>query len=187
MKILSTTLTLCLLFFLTPFASAQQAGLLKRGDLVKIELKTPSADALSVNSDYIVSDNGTIKMPYLAQEIPALGISAQTLARKIEAAYRAAQIYTAPTLTASLPEKLGTSSHVITVSGEIRLPQEIPLREGLTLMGAITKAGGFSDFAKVKAVKLLRGNNATFYDMRKIETNGSNNPILQDGDLVIVP
>jgi polysaccharide export outer membrane protein len=186
MKTLFKAICLALLAMLAPLAQAQQAGVLKRGDLVVIELKTPLEDVQSVSSKYVVSERGTIKMPMLEHEISALGITPDALARNIERAYVAAGIYTAPTLTANLPEK-EMPTHVVTVSGEVRLPQEIPLREGLTLMGAITKAGGFGDFANTKKVKLLRGNNATYYDMRKINSDGSNNPYLKDGDLIIVP
>lgn len=185
MKTLYLAICLALLAMFAPSAHAQGAAVLKKGDLVVIELKTPVEDATSVSSKYVVSERGTVKMPMLAQEIPALGITPDALARRIEQAYIAADIYTAPTLTGNLPEK-EQATHVVTVSGEVRLPQEIPLREGLTLMGAITKAGGFGDFAKVSKVKLLRGNNATYYDMRKISNDGSNNPFLKDGDLIIV-
>lgn len=185
MKTLFKAICVALLAMLAPLAHAQQAGVLKRGDLVNIELKTPVEDLQSVSSKYVVSERGTVKMPMLSQEIPALGITPDALARNIERAYVAAGIYTAPTLTANLPEK-EMATHVVTVSGEVRQPVEMPLREGLQLMGAITKAGGFSDFANVKKVKLLRGNNATFYDLRKINSDGSNNPFLKDGDLIIV-
>ncbi|MES2708372.1 MAG: SLBB domain-containing protein [Verrucomicrobiota bacterium] len=186
MKNIIAYLTFGIMTLLSPFVHAQQAGTLKKGDLVIIELKTPVEDTVSVSSKYVVSDNGTVKMPMLAQEIPAVGISPATLARRIEEAYRVADIYTAPTLTAHLPEKEGTASHVIIVSGEVKVPGEWPLREGMTLMAAISRSGGFSDFAKIKAVKLIRGNRATFYDMRRIAPDGSNNPILQDNDQIIV-
>ena len=54
-------------------------------------------------------------------------------------------------------------------------------------MAAINRAGGFSEFAKTAKVKLLRDNREMIYDMRKIQADGSNNPILKDGDAIIVP
>lgn len=172
---------------LSPFAQAQQAGILKKGDMVTIELKTPVEDTVSVSSKYVVSDSGTVKMPMLEREIPAAGLTPNALARRIEEAYRSADIYTAPTLTAHMSDRETTLSHVVVVSGEVRLPGEWPLRDGMTLMAAISKSGGFSDFAKVKGVKLIRGNRAFFYDMRKLEPDGSNNPVLKDGDQIVVP
>ena len=179
------TSTLVLLTALS--VMAQQAGVLKPGDYVVISLQTPAEDASTVTTTYPVSDRGTVKMPMLDQEIPAAGISAPTLARRIEAAYRAADIYTNPTITAALPQDPTQASHVVTVGGEVRGSGEFPLRQGMTLMAAINRAGGFTEFARTKAVKLIRNNDEQLYDMRKIQADGSNNPVLRDGDQIIVP
>ena len=173
--------------FTTSSVMAQQAGVLKPGDSVIISLQTPAEDASTVTTTYPVSDRGTVKMPMLDQEIPAAGISASTLARRIEAAYRAADIYTNPTITAGLPGVDQAPNHVVTVGGEVRGSGEFPLRQGMTLMAAINRAGGFTEFARTKAVKLIRNNNEQLYDMRKIQADGSNNPVLRDGDQIIVP
>lgn len=187
MKFLSFLVSICVLSAFS--AQAQMAGLLKPGDSVIIELKTPAEDAENLTTTYALSDRGTIKMPMLEQEIPANGISASVLARRIEAAYKAAEIYTAPMINVTLPSMTngGMPNHVVNVGGEVRGPGEFPLRQGMTLMAAINRSGGFTEFAKTKAVKLLRGNRETIYDMRKISPDGSNNPILQDGDQIIVP
>ena len=185
MKIILHLLTLVVLTLTATVANAQQGGVLKPGDLVKIELKTPVEDGVAVSSEYVVSDNGTVKMPMLAQEVPATGVTASTLGRRIEAAYRAEQIYTNPTINATLPIS-DLPSHVVTVSGEVRLPSEIPLRQGMQLFTAITKAGGFTEYADPRKVKVIRGNKEFEYDMRSIQANGSNNPVLVDGDCIIV-
>lgn len=186
MKSFIHILALAMMIVLAPASNAQQTGTLKRGDVVIIDLKTPVEDSTSVSSKYVVSDDGTIKMPYLSQPISAAGLNSESLARKIEAAYREGKIYTAPTLTAML-NTTDMASHVFTVSGEVRTPGEFALREGTDLVTAISKAGGFGDFAKTKAVKVIRGNKATIYDMRSIKTDGSNNPLIKDGDTIIVP
>lgn len=187
MKLLSLLLGLCL--FVASSANAQMAGILKPGDSVVIQLKTPAEDAENVTTTYQVSDSGTIKLPMLQQEIPAAGISATSLARRIEAAYRAAEIYSAPMINVTLPSvsEGGMFNHVVNVGGEVKQSGEFPLRQGMTLLQAVNKAGGFTEFAKTKAVKLIRGNREMVYDMRKISPDGSNNPILVDGDQIIVP
>lgn len=186
MKFLIPFLSALLLLSVIP-ARAQQAGLLKPGDAVQIELKTPAEDATNITTLYAVSDRGTIKMPMLEQEIPAIGISTSTLARRIEAAYKAAEIYTAPMINATLPQETGTPNHVVTVGGEVRGSGEFPLRQGMTLMAAINRAGGFTEFAATKRVKLIRDNREMIFDMRKIQADGSNNPVLKDGDQIVVP
>lgn len=188
MKFLLTFLITLLGWVASP-AEAQMAGVLKAGDSVVVELKTPAEDAQNLTTTYAVSDRGTIKMPMLDQEISAAGVSAATLARRIEAAYKAADIYTAPMINVTLPTTTdgGMPNHVVSVGGEVRQTGEFPLRQGMTLMSAINRAGGFSDFAKTKSVKLIRANREMIYDMRKINPDGSNNPTLMDGDQIIVP
>lgn len=186
MKFFSALIAVSLALVALPLR-AQQAGVLKPGDSVIISLQTPAEDAPTVTTSYPISDSGTIKMPMLDQEIPANGVTVSTLARRIEAAYRAADIYTNPTLTVSLPAIDGQVNHVVTVGGEVRGSGEFPLRQGMTLMAAINRAGGFTEFAKIKGVKLIRSNREQIYDMRKINADGSNNPVLRDGDQIIVP
>ena len=187
MKLVSFFAGLCLLT--TGSAQAQMAGVLKPGDSVNIELKTPAEDAPNLTTTYAVSDRGTIKMPMLEQEIPANGITASVLARRIEAAYKAADIYTAPMINVTLPTMTegGIANHVVNVGGEVKGSGEFPLRQGMTLLAAINRAGGFTEFAKTSKIKLIRNNTEQVYDMRKINPDGSNNPVLKDGDQIIVP
>lgn len=187
MKSISVLLAAIIALFSGLPAFAQQGGVLKKSDMVMIELKSPAEDAQVVSANYVVSDSGTIKMPMLDHEIPAVGLTPTALARKIEAAYRSAEIYTNPTINAYMPQEANTPNHVVLVSGEVRVPGEFPLRPGMRLLNAISRAGGFTEFAKVKQVKLIRGSKTMVFDMRNIKEDGSNNPVLQDGDSVIVP
>jgi hypothetical protein len=77
---------------------------------------------------------------------------------------------------------------VIYFMGEVRDPEKnVRFREGMALMGAINGGGGFSEFADTTKFKLLHGLTETTYDMRKIHEDGSNNPLLQNGDQIFVP
>jgi protein involved in polysaccharide export with SLBB domain len=187
MKFLSLLLLAC--FLAAPAVHAQMAGILKPGDSVVIQLKTPAEDAENVTTTYAVSDRGTIKLPMLEQEVSAAGVTASTLARRIEAAYKENEIYTAPMINVTLPtvSEGGMVNHVVNVGGEVRASGEFPLRQGMRLLQAINRAGGFTEFAKTKGVKLIRGNREMIFDMRKINADGSNNPVLMDGDQIIVP
>ena len=79
------------------------------------------------------------------------------------------------------------AARVVNVGGEVRQPGEAPFRENMRLFQAITSRGGFTEFAKVREVKLVRGNKETKYDLRQMKSDGSNNPLLQDGDQITVP
>jgi protein involved in polysaccharide export with SLBB domain len=127
-------------------------------------------------------------MPYLDREIQAAGLSTTELARRIEAAYRAAEIYTNPTINVVINDPSKAAPHVVTVGGEVKGGgAQVPLRENMRLFTAIMSAGGFTEFADVKHVKVIRNNNQKIYDMRKIDAGGANNPFLMDGDTIVVP
>ncbi len=168
-----------------PLASAQTK--LKPTDPIQVELKAPVEDAAVVSTSYTISERGTIKVPHLDQEILAAGCTTSELSRKIEAAYKAADIYTNPTIVVNMQNPTTYVPHVVNVGGEVRNPGEVPLRENMRLFQAITRSGGFTEFAKVREVKLVRGNKETRYDLRNIKPDGSNNPLLMDGDQIVVP
>ncbi len=165
-------------------APAQSVSVLKATDPIKIELKVPAEDAANVSSTYTVSEKGLLKMPYLDQEIQASGLTVSELSRKIEAAYKAGGIYSNPTVIVLLPGG-EAPPHAVTVGGEVRKPGDVAMRENLQLFGAINASGGFTEFADVRHVKIIRNNAEKVYDMRKI--NANSNPLLKDGDQIIVP
>jgi protein involved in polysaccharide export with SLBB domain len=174
MKTIIQSLIAFVTMFAMPMAMAESATL-KAGDMVQIELKAPAKDAALFEGNCIISESGTVKVPHLNQEIIALGLSTSQLSRKIEAAYRAADIYKNPTIIVNMPNP--------TVG--VRRTGEVTLRENMRLFQAITSMGGFTEFAK--PVKLVRGKTETKYDMRRIKEDGSNNPFLLDGDQIILP
>lgn len=83
----------------------------------------------------------------------------------------------------------------VTLSGQLRMvgPQEMIAGEPLRLSSAILKAGGFTEWANPKKVKLTRqvGGKAqsTEYNVKEIIEKGDeqNDPVLQDGDRINVP
>ena len=91
----------------------------------------------------------------------------------------------------SRPVRSGT----VTLSGQVRVagPQEMIAQEPLHLSSAILKAGGFTEWAEPKKVKLTRQVNgapqSTVHNVKKIIEDGNEkaDPVLQDGDRIYVP
>jgi protein involved in polysaccharide export with SLBB domain len=54
-------------------------------------------------------------------------------------------------------------------------------------MAAIDKAGGYTELAKIKHIKLLRNGHISLIDLRKMNPDGSNNPPLEAGDVICFP
>lgn len=187
MKTIIQSLIALVSMFAMPMAMAESATL-KAGDMVQIELKAPVEDAALFEGSYTLSESGKLKVPKLNHAISAAGLSTSELSRKIEAAYRAANIYKDPKIIVSVIEPTsGGGLRVVNVGGEVHQPGDVVVRENMRLFQAITSRGGFTGFAKVGEVKLVRGNKETKYDMRRMKADGSNNPLLEDGDQIVVP
>jgi polysaccharide export outer membrane protein len=80
------------------------------------------------------------------------------------------------------------------VDGAVKTPGRIdqPAGRSITLLQAIAKAGGATDRANLKKVKILRqkGNGAqagTIVNVQRIRDGEDPDPLLRDGDVVVVP
>jgi polysaccharide export outer membrane protein len=79
------------------------------------------------------------------------------------------------------------------ILGEIRKPGLYNLTENLTILKAISIAGGFTEFANSKRISIIRADNAgeqkIYINVDDIIKKGMEayNPILQAGDVVMVP
>jgi protein involved in polysaccharide export with SLBB domain len=186
MKTLLALIAAIAAFILAPAAQAQLV--LAANHSIQIDLKAPADDSTTVSGTYTISAQGTLRLPYLNVEIRAAGITHTELARRIEVAYRQAEIYTNPAILVQQKDKPSIIDNVVNVSGEVGSKgREVPLRDGMRLLAAISAAGGFTEFSDPRRVRLIRGNRETEYDMRRINPDGSNNPVLQPNDLIIVP
>jgi len=113
--------------------------------------------------------------------------------RKLEADY-----YYHATVRISIDavSRVQVKAGTVYLSGELRQigPQEMVAGETLTLSNAVLKAGGGTEWANLKKVKVTRkvagGSTQTNeYDVKSIIDKGdiNNDPVLQDGDRINVP
>jgi protein involved in polysaccharide export with SLBB domain len=139
-----------------------------------------------------VTDSGELEVPYLGR-VPAETKTCKQLAFELKAALEKDYYYHATVLLAI--DLMAKSRGKIYLAGPVRAPgpQEIPSDEVLTLSKAITRAGGFTDFADKRNVKVIRkgpdGNQQTLIvdvgailDKGKIERDIP----LEAGDLILV-
>lgn len=163
------------------------AGVFKAGDLVVIQMEAPEGAAPSPAVTYPIPLEGTIQLPKLEKPISVVGISCRQLTTRIDEAYQNSGIDSVPMVKSIYLGHREMESPVVIVGGEVKNSGEFPLRRGMTLLSAINRAGGFAEAAGIRRVKLIRADKETIYDRRKINPDGSNNPVLMDGDEVIVP
>lgn len=188
---LAFTLTVVLALLQPGTATAQSGELpLRPNDKIMISIGgVPPDEAVSISKTYSISDSGTINLLHI-NEITAAGMKPSQLQKRIEEAYKAAEIYTHPTVTVSMDANPDTARVVFVNSGCVK-NGPVPYRPSLTLMQAIGTAGGPTDFAKVTKTQLIRTTRGqrttTVHDLKKITKNPALDVQLQPDDQIFIP
>lgn len=168
--------------------SAQNGELaLKANDRVTISIGgIPDNEVPQISKVYTISDNGTVNLLHIG-EVRAVGLKPSSLQRTIEQTYVAREIYTRPTVTVSIDGGGdGTTRLVYVVSGCAR-NGPVPYSPGLTILKAVSTAGGFTPFAKPSRAKLIRNGATTEVNLKDISANPTRDIKLQPEDQIIVP
>lgn len=142
-----------------------------------------------------VTDSGDLELPYLGR-FPAAGRSCKELASAIKTELEKEYYYQATVIIAV--DLMAKSRGKVYLVGPVRAPgpQEIPSDEILTLSKAILRAGGFSDFADKRNVRVTRkgegpaGEDRTYtVNLAEILDQGKSagDLPLEPGDLVYIP
>ncbi len=142
---------------------SSHAGVIKVGDAVQIALRgVPAAEQAKVNGQFRVRDDGSIRVPIINVNIQAAEQKPATVERRIEEAFKKAQIYVAPTISIQVvPGGDGkVFQKVLSVGGHVKKPGRVQFREGMTLLEAIQQAGDRSAFGS-KHVFLTRKDQKT--------------------------
>ena len=134
-----------------------------------------------------VRPDGKISMPLLG-DVEAAGLTPSQLAQTVSDKLK--RYLTAPQVTIILTQ---INSQRVYVTGEVTRPGAYPVLPGMTILQAITSAGGLTQFANAKKIFLMRDENhiQTKYpfsykevlDGRKAEENLP----VRAGDTIVVP
>jgi len=134
-----------------------------------------------------VSQDGTIDYP-LIERIEVGGLNPEAAAKLIAAKLVEGGFLKNPQVSVLVKEYHSKRVHVL---GEVSKPGTFPYQEDMTVVQAITIAGGFTPLAKESRVSVTRkvdGKEIVFVvDVTKIITNKATNVMLQAGDIVYVP
>lgn len=156
-----------------------EVGRFKNGDLVVITFSGGPGGDLIPQHDERIKDDGTITLPLIGS-IKAAGKSPGTLQNEIQNAY-VPKYYKRLTVTVKPFEQF------FYVQGQVRQPGRYPYSGEITAMKAITTAGGFTDFANKKKVRLTREGDAILQlNCEILEKDPSQDPKVLPGDQIRV-
>lgn len=154
------------------------------GQAIDIRISgVPQAEMSIVNNTYPVSEQGTIRMPFIGT-VRAAGLRPESLAASIEAAYRSAQIYTHPTIQVLSSSDETLKELTVTVGGYVRTPGPVKYMRGLTLYNAVQAAGGANEFGAMNRVGLIRGGQRKEYNLKQTKFM---NILVEPSDTIEVP
>jgi polysaccharide biosynthesis/export protein VpsN len=155
---------------------------LRSGDTLDLRLGgVPREEIEQVSGTYTVDTEGFVNVPQVGR-IRGAGLTQQQLQAAIEGAFKASGIYTNPTITVGVPQM----ARFVNVGGEVRMPQRVQFTPDLTVLAAITAAGGFTEYASQSRVHLYRNMEVVKVDMRRIRKDPGYDIPLQPGDTVEV-
>lgn len=135
----------------------------------------------------LVRPDGFISFP-LVQDLKAAGLTPARLKEQLEAKLQ--EFLTAPNVTVIVDQIM---HYRIYVTGKVQSPSSFILEKPITVLQAISLAGGFQEFADESEVKIVRSSPGgyQYLDFNYKEVikgrNVAQNIYLESGDVVVVP
>jgi polysaccharide export outer membrane protein len=134
-----------------------------------------------------VRPDGKISLPLL-NDVQAAGLTPSQLAAEITESLK--KYVTSPQVTVIVTT---INSQRVYILGEVTRPGAFPMLPGMTVMQGLSSAGGFTAFAKMKSIYVLRNENGKkvkypFNYKEAINGKNSEQDIqLKAGDTIVVP
>ena len=152
------------------------------GDVVEIRV----TDQEELTGEYEVDERGTIRFPWIG-DVEVAGRTKGEIAETIETQLAHGWLRQ-PQVFVRVVER---QNREVSVLGQVNEPGSYPYKERLTLVQAISLAGGLNPLAQAKKVQLTRetpqGRQTFVIDVRQIlESKQADLPLLP-GDIVFVP
>jgi polysaccharide export outer membrane protein len=171
-----------LLILMIPVVLRADDVALRSGDQINLRLAgVPPEETSQVSGVYTVDGAGNINLPYIGK-VHVAGLRQADVQNSVESNYRSKGIYTSPIITISVQ-----FDRLVDVEGDVRSPQRVRYTPDLTLLGAISASGGFTEYADQTKVSILRNGSRTFVNVKKVRQNMEADPSLQPGDKISVP
>lgn len=134
-----------------------------------------------------VRPDGKVSLPLL-NDVQAAGLTAMQLAASLRDSF--SKYLTNPQVTVTVTE---INSRRVYITGEVAHVGALPLLPNMTVLQALSSAGGFTQFAKPKSIYVLRTEDGKqvkhpFNYKEVVKGNlQEQNILLQPGDVIVVP
>lgn len=144
-------------------------------------------DNKELTVDVMVRPDGKISLP-LVQDVQAEGLTAVDLADVI---HKKLLSYVKDPQVSVIVMQVNAPK--IFVIGNVARPGPYPLRGDMSVLQALSLAGGFTPFASPRSIKIVRGGQGEKQEVRKvnyynlIDAGGEGNYLLSPGDTIVVP
>lgn len=156
--------------------------IIKPGDVLLITFADLPKDAQLPAFDQRVKDDGTITLIY-NRTFSAAGKRTGDLEKEIHDFYVPAYF-----INLTVTVRISGESRFYYVDGEVRAPGKFPYVNGITVTKAIASAGGFTDFASKRKVKLIRaGGRQQTINCNKVLDHPELDPLVFPDDKIHVP
>lgn len=156
--------------------SAGLGRLLRRGDRLMISLRgIPRPEDVSE----VVDDDGHINLPLIGL-VKIEGISTAEAEKAIQSAYVSGGFYR------DINVIIVAQEDAVFVRGEVTRPGKYPLVGDTTLLMAIAAAGGYTDYANPRKIRVIRGDEVHNLNATRIEARQEDDFLLHPNDIVIV-
>jgi protein involved in polysaccharide export with SLBB domain len=163
-----------------PPAGGTASDSIRVGDKITVRLI-----GVPPGQDYVneiqIPESGDISVPELSGSFHAVGMRPGELGAQIAAAYRDQKIFTNPNVTVNPEERF------VNITGDVRSPLRVLYTTDLTVLGAISAAGGFDEYADKHHVRILRGSQIYVFDAQKATEGTTADMIVYPGDQITVP
>ena len=153
---------------------------LRQDDTVTVSVRAGAAEPIEVLD--IVDSYGNITLPHIG-EFKVGQLTTSEAEKAIRESYIKNGLFTSPDVTVLCKDMIQAAEYFMT--GAINKKGSFLFKDGITLWQAIVAAGDVTPFASNK-VKLVRNGVSQEYDIRRIKTNKSDNPLLLPGDIIEV-
>lgn len=154
------------------------------GDVIVVDVFNEETLA---NKPFQIASDGTIDYP-LIDRVKVGGMKPEQVAELIGDQLIDGGFLLNPQVSVFVKEYHSKRIHVL---GEVKKPGTFSYQEGLTVVQAVTMAGGFTPLAKDTRISITReidGEDQVFVvDVKKIISNKAPNVPLQAGDIIYVP